>query len=594
MLNKLHNSTYLVILSSILIVVTFTLNIKDLEYLISWDTFGQYTYLPLFFIEQNFQVPLSYFEEIKAVYPVSSTLYQFNSFGDIAATKYTLGLALLSAPFFLVGHLFAYLLGYPLDGYSTPYAIAFLVSCLFYTVLSVFAFQRMLKYFFNDNTVMWLLVFIVFGTNFFTNAIFDPAYTHTFSFGFLCLLILSTIHFHRNPSIKNGIFLGATLAILGLIRLPDLLFGLIPVFWNLNEYGSFWNKIKYFCIHKWKSTVFVFISFFAFISLQLLFWKEVSGDYIMNSYANNPGEGFDWLTPYTYEFLFHFKKGWFIYTPMAIIGVIGLIKMWKKGMNEKIMVISFIIFLYVVSSWTTWWYAGSFSQRAMIDIYPILAIALGTLLSNTKTRKIWLVVLCIFTLLNQFQAWQYNKRILSREQMTKAYYLSTFGQITPPTAEQKALLEPTEGDFKDFSFEKINTKLIKSWNIELEDAYLKENNIYTQNIELNIADVYQPQRLYLLEAKWHYAPSTFEGIDGLIPNFSTIYKGQHYNWRGLDSHSPLIDIDTLHHHFKAYYFLPNLRTKNDEIKVQVWRNGERDIDLKKVEVKIFEVLGKKE
>lgn len=594
MQNRLFNSSYLAIVISIIIIIVFPLNMKGLEHLISWDTFGQYTYLPLFFIEKNFQVPLSYFAEIQAVYPVSSTLYQFNSFGEIAATKYTLGLALLSAPFFLVGHLFAYLLDYPMDGYSTPYAVTFLVSCLFYTVVAVLAFQRMLKYFFNDKTVAWLLIFVLFGTNFFTNAIFDPAYTHTFAFAFLSLLILTTLNFHRNPTVKNGIFLGTTLAILGLIRLPDLLFGLIPVFWNIKQYGSFWKKIRFFLVEKWKPTLFVVLSFLALMSLQFLFWKKVSGEYIMNSYANNPGEGFDWLAPYTHKFLFHFKKGWFIYTPMAIIGMLGFIKMWKKGRNEKIIVISFLIFLYVASSWTTWWYAGSFSQRAMIDIYPLMAIALGTLLSIKKIRKGLLITLGILTVFNQFQAWQYNKRILSREQMTKAYYFSTFGQIKPPTAEQKALLELSPGDFKDFSFQKIDIKLIKNWQIKLEDAFLNKDNIYTQNIQVQLDDVYQPQRLYLLQAEWHYAPSTFEGVDGLIPNFSTIYKNQHYNWRGLDSSSPLLELDTVHHNFKAYYFLPNLRTKKDEIKVQVWRNGERNIDLEKVEIRIFEVLGNKE
>lgn len=561
---------------------------------IAWDGFGQYCYLPLVFIEHTFHVPLSYFGELNDTYQFSSTLYQFNIFNDFASTKYTLGVALLSTPFFLLGHLFAYFLDYPMDGYSLPYSIAFGVSITFYAILSVFLLRKLLLHFFAEKNVIWLLIILFLGTNIFVNINLDRALTHTFAFTFLTLLILRTIKFHENPTLKNGIWLGLALGILGLIRLPDLIFGLIPVFWSLKEYGSFPKKIRFLITQKALSTAAVFVTFILFIGLQLFYWKRISGDWFIDSYANNPGEGLDWLHPHTIPFLVSFKKGWLIYTPVGIMALIGIIKSILKGGNYRVLAISFLLFLYTVSAWTSWWYASSFSQRAMIDVYPLIAIAIGLLLTHSKWRKWILTFSTLFICLNLFQSFQYEKRILSRAQMTKEYYFSTFGQMTKPTEQQKSLLEPDFMEFLEIPFEEMNVVPLKEWSFDLQNGKLDENNWYSENIFIDFPELYQPQHLYLIKSEWHYNPSTFNGCEGIIVATAMNYKEKDYNWKGTELGDPKFELDTVKGVIRSEFLLPNLRTKADKVRTHLWRNGDRNIEFDKVDIKLYEVLGRKE
>ncbi|MBN9292744.1 MAG: hypothetical protein J0G96_02050 [Flavobacteriia bacterium] len=586
----LFKSRHLVILISVLIIFLFVL--FGFKNIISWDTFGQYCYLPSFFIDRDLTVPLSHFDELNNTYQFSSTLYQFNIFNDVAATKYTCGLALLSAPFFIAGHIFALIFNYPPDGYSLPYSIAFGIGCIFYAILGLFYLRKVLLHFFDEKTTMWTIVLLVFGTNFLLNATGGRAFTHTFSFTFLAILIWKTIKFHQFPTIKNGFLLGASLAILGLIRFPDLLFGLIPLFWNVNRLNGFKHKMIFFKNNHLKEIIAVFLGFILFISIQFIFWKITSGKFLIDSYANNPGEGFDWFHPYTYQFLFSFKKGWFIYTPIAILAIIGLVRLPFKKENGLILTITFFIFLYVASCWTTWWYAGSFSSRAMIDSYPVLAIGFGILLSTGK-RKLVLIISVPLLLLNIFQFIQYKKGIISMSQMTKEYYFSTFGQLAPATEAQKELLELDYFDYFDRDIDQIKLLPLHTWKAPLKQGVLNEQNWFTENIEIDLSDYYQPQTLYLVTATWTYEKASFKGLEGLVPNMAIMYKNKTYDWRGAEPGNPDLSQNIEENTFTMKYVLLNLRTKKDKLRVQVWRKDPKDIEIKSVEVTLFRILGKK-
>lgn len=588
---KIFNSLLFTVLTCIVIVFLFSS--RNFSAIISWDTFGQYCYLPNLFIDHTFQLPLSHYQSLNSTYNFSSTLYQFNSIAPhIVYTKYTSGIAVLSIPFFLIGHLFAYILGYPMDGYSSPYVIAFGISCLFYTLLGLFILRKVLQEFFTDTCISWLIPLLVFGTNFFFHAVYGGTFTHTFAFTFLSIVILKTIHFHRNPTAKNGLLLGLSIGFLGLIRLPDLLFALLPLFWNTKQYGGGLKKIKYFLTRKRKVVIITALGFLAIISLQLIYWKITTGHFLINSYSNNNGEGLDWFHPHTIPFLFSFKKGWFLYTPLGLLGCWGLINLWKKNINGRILVITFLVFLYVVSAWTTWWYAQSYSQRAMIDIYPIFIISLGYLLTQKKIRR-WLILpICLFVVLNLFQSWQMNKSILSGSQMTKAYYFSTFGQTSAPTKAQKKLLELNYIDFYPIPLNKLNLRFIKEWKFQLDDGQLDENNATTKNIYLQLQS-YEPSHLYLFTAQWYYDPDTYRGFEGIIPNICAQYHGKSYTWRGESIGSPRLTVDTLNHSFTMEYLVPILRTPKDKIRIQTWRNGNTNIHLTAVKVRLYQIKRKK-
>jgi len=144
------------------------------------------------------------------------------------------------------------------------------------------------------------------------------------------------------------------------------------------------------------------------------------------------------------EVLFSFRKGWFIYTPLMIFIVAGFWFMFQKNkaLFFSVSIYSFIN-LYIVASWSCWWYTSCFGNRALIANYAALTIPLAYFLDyafNSKLKFIYLSILSLFISLNVFQSWQMHKGILDAANMSRAYYFSTFLQTSPPTHEQTKLL----------------------------------------------------------------------------------------------------------------------------------------------------------
>lgn len=146
---------------------------------------------------------------------------------------------------------------------------------------------------------------------------------------------------------------------------------------------------------------------------QLIYWKVATGHFFTNSYANH-GEGLDFLTPHTWSFLFSFRKGWFVYTPIMLLAVVGLIRAYRTKRDFAwAAIIFFVINIYIASSWTTWWYAGSFSQRTMVQTYPLMMVLIGITIQWLSALRFykwvcWSLV-SLFAFHNVFQSWQYEK-----------------------------------------------------------------------------------------------------------------------------------------------------------------------------------------
>ena len=129
-------------------------------------------------------------------------------------------------------------------------------------------------------------------------------------------MIYFTIKWYQDFHLKNSIIIGLIAGLITLVRPSEVLCILIPLFWSNSSENYFTSKIKMLKVY----ILPVILASFCFLLLllpQLLYWKSVSGHYLFYSYTN-PGEGFDFFFPHTYEFLCSFRKGWFIYTPLML------------------------------------------------------------------------------------------------------------------------------------------------------------------------------------------------------------------------------------------------------------------------------------
>ena len=487
--------------------------------------------------------------------------------------------------------LFAKVFDYPVDGYSIPYQYLTSFGSTFYTFLGLFLLRKIVLHFFSDLISAIVFIIIVFGTNYFLMQFISVSSTHNFEFTFLSLLIWLTIKFHEAPSIKNGIILGICLGIIGCIRPPGLIFSLIPLGWNLNLYNGIKGKIRFFWKNHKREIILLAFSTIIIFFIQFSYWKITSGHFLINSY-DNAGENFDWLTPYTFDFLFSFRKGWLLYTPIMLFSIIGLFNWRKKNLSQgNLMLLTFFIFLYVVSCWTNWWYAASYSQRPMVDIYPLLAIGLGYFILEIKknSHKILLSGIAFLLLgLNLFQSYQLTRGILHTSLMTKDYYFSTFGQIvTPSSTQQKLLLIDREkGNNEGFKnkheYKKCYAKKIKfSENFELNDTI-----IYTPIIDISPLTISKKEHFWITMS-WKYE-GEYNNLNGKIMNIAAMHNSKGYNWNGKSITDSLTRIDTINKTISFDYLSPYFRNKKDVLRISIWKQSGLPIKIKSVLIKGFE------
>jgi hypothetical protein len=96
----------------------------------------------------------------------------------------------------------------------------------------------------------------------------------------------------------------------------------------------------------------------------------------------------------------------------------GFYLLWKKDRSLFQPVFIFLaVNLLLVSSWTGWWYSGSFGMRALMESYVLASIPLAALVAwlgrcITPLRITTGAVMIFFILLNLFQTWQYMNFIL--------------------------------------------------------------------------------------------------------------------------------------------------------------------------------------
>jgi hypothetical protein len=397
--------------------------------LFTFDTFGYYVYLPGALKYQDVNT-LAWLPDVNAKYQLHGYEGALNNLPNgNKITKYTCGLAVLFAPWYLLADLLAKPLGYPADGFSVPYQAAICIGALVFLFFACCALRAVLKKYFDDTIVAILLFTICLGTNFYHYASFDYGQSHIWLFSLHCFILYYSTNIETFKSAKKLMTLAFLLGLCVLIRPTEILLGLIPLFFAANylkQTQAYQDLVK---------KVMASIPFFILpITLQLFYWHHVTDQWVYYSYNE---EGFHLLHPHILDGLFSFRKGWLVYTPIAVFGILGIFFSRKHLPQFAVLLITyFVIHIYISFSWHCWWYGGTVGQRQMVQTYPLLAIGIGAFLMEVQS---WKIKPFIYTLglllcsLNIFSSWQ--PRLfgigLDPDGCTKAFFMRMFGNFRP-------------------------------------------------------------------------------------------------------------------------------------------------------------------
>jgi hypothetical protein len=141
-------------------------------------------------------------------------------------------------------------------------------------------------------------------------------------------------------------------------------------------------------------------------------------------------ESLDLSNPEIWNFLFSYRKGFFIYTPVFALSLWGSVYFFKKSRFQFISWFAVLaIVVFVLSSWWQWYYGGSFGSRVMIEYYVFFAIPLALLLQKSRFRKAIAVIVIVLIFVSQIQTYQYRYGYLHWSEMNKERYWDNFLRI---------------------------------------------------------------------------------------------------------------------------------------------------------------------
>ncbi len=405
---------------------------------IGYDVQGYYNYVPAIFIYKD--LSFNFISKIDSTYNFNDNIKNYgitNTNGGVGKLNiYNLGVAVSQLPGFLLAHVYTkyFQQFYPADGYSYCYRVCISISNLLFTLWGLWLLGLWLKKFTTNNYIRGSTVLIIgLGTNLYHYGNFDPGYAHNVVFFLLAAIVYTYSKWLLAPKYIYSITIGLLSGWLVICRLTDAIL-LVPIF--LHFIFTQVKNIKLFILPI--SIVLITFCFVPFV--QIYYWYYASGQWVVNSYAQT-GLTFYWHKVRWVKGLFSYKKGWFIYTPVALVACIGLLlKSIKKDTWVIIILLVLAVHIYITFAWAMWFYGASFSCRPLIPTYIFLAIGIVYILEkcwlHKIVRSISVIALLFCITLNLFQSYQYRKIILHYGYMTKDIYWLIWGKVKLTEQEQ--------------------------------------------------------------------------------------------------------------------------------------------------------------
>ena len=430
---------WLVILS--LIWVNFNTNLykRDGKVIMN-DVVEYYTYLPALFV----------YHDITLKFTEKNPGYYGDKFWPIPApngghvTKMSMGMAMLYSPFFFAAHITAKLTGLEANGFSPIYKLALQMSCLFYLAIGLYFLRRLLQRYFNDVVTSITLVCILVGTNMYFYSSFEAPLTHAYSFSLFVIFMFLTLQWHANPNIKNAILIGLLGGLITLIRPTNIAIWLFFVLWGIKNWKDVADRLKLF-LSKYTHILIMGLCMLMVWLPQLIYWKYNTDQWFFYSYRN---EKFFFTDPMFINGLFSYRKGWLLYTPMMSLAMVGFIMLYRQQRDFFIPILTFfLVNLYIIVCWWTWWYGGSFGMRPLIESYALLTIPFAAFVNSLLKAKLGIKIaglaLCFILIIHSlFETGQYTYGAIHWDSMSKKAYWYSFGKLHPDGEFYKLLKAP--------------------------------------------------------------------------------------------------------------------------------------------------------
>ncbi len=405
-------------------------------YTLTWDVVGYYMYLPSFFYDW-FSNPQHVDYIMQTYHPMPEWYGTIKLGNGNQVFRYSMGQAILYSPAFLVAHFWAKLGGYAVDGFSYPYQFCINWWSTIYAVLGFWILRLSLIRYFSELTVGVTIIILVFATNIIPYATWSAPMTHCYLFTHYAILILLTLKFNEQPSVKRALLIGFVCGIIMLTRFTDGICLLIPLVWGVKLNTNFLSEV----LRRLKNRNYyiMLLVFIAVTSLQFFYWKKITSDWYFHVYW---GEYLDFKNIHFYKGLFSYERGWLVYTPVMWLAIAGLVFQWFRGYDFALVTtLFFLINIVLVLSWSNWNYGGGYGHRAMVQSYAMLSFPMALMLQQLFAFNFSkYLTIAVISILSWVNCGMCLGHFMPASGVTKEYFWHVWGKWKEEP-EAKKLLE---------------------------------------------------------------------------------------------------------------------------------------------------------
>jgi hypothetical protein len=284
------------------------------------------------------------------------------------------------------------------------------IATIFKIWLLLLSVERLLNIYSPDASIKYAAIGSAFlGTPLLFYALIDYGMSHLNSSLFAALFVLALIGWLHQPDMFHSTTLGVVAGILILIRWQDGIYAFLVIppllyqFFHVSR-NERWRYLK-------GSGIGVFITLIM-VSLQSAAWYK---QFRVLLHIPQGSEYVQWASPQWVPLLFSGYHGLFIWSPVVVIAIIGLVRasvgnrgLWRWFMVGSLLTIAATV--YVNACVLDWWGGWSYGTRRVCSLVPLFA--LGTFdFMKSLNKKIAVILLILVGLWAYFTFTCYQNRI---------------------------------------------------------------------------------------------------------------------------------------------------------------------------------------
>jgi len=318
----------------------------------------------------------------------------------------TVGSALLWAPFYAVadaGVLVARAVGstVPRDGYAWPYVAAVCYGSAIYGIAALLLSIRaagMVGLGTSQSVLAALAVWIGTPLLFYTHL--APAMAHATAAVAVALFVVVWLHVREHWTLSGGLALGAAGALMVMVREQDVTFFAAPAIdlaMRALKHPRQWLRPAL------RATVGAALACGVSFLPQAMAYLALNGRVGPSRLVSRK---MNWLTPHAWGILASPEHGFFLWTPLALVALVGLVvmaaRLWRGHSLNSYAALStsaprgiaaglgaaFAAQVYLLGSLDSWTSAGAFGQRRFVSSTILLVLGLATIFSMMRRLPI--------------------------------------------------------------------------------------------------------------------------------------------------------------------------------------------------------------